>query len=128
MQRAGRGRRRPRSRRAWRTLRAEWIERWHHVIRDHATKHHNKRVRIGNEAISGYNDRCEQTRRISEGIGNLVTADPPSTGEKNFRVVLCPTHGIRGLDLNSKDPMCGHCRVVGPDGSPLGSQGGTEAA
>ena len=116
---------------AWRTLRAEWIERWHHVIRDHATKHHNKRVHIGNEAISGYNDRREQARRVSEEIGRLITTVPSPTVETNLRVVACDVHGIRALDMNSADrdqDMCEECRVVGPDGKPLGWQDGTEAA
>jgi hypothetical protein len=42
------------------------------------------------------------------------------------RTVDCPVHGRRAVDLNSEggsdgpDWMCSNCRVVGPDGRPLG--------
>jgi hypothetical protein len=38
----------------WRRLRAEWIARWEHVIRDQQAKEHNQRIAIGNEAIDNY--------------------------------------------------------------------------
>lgn len=38
----------------WLRLRAEWIARWEHVIRDQQSKEHNARVAVGNEAIGNY--------------------------------------------------------------------------
>lgn len=40
--------------------------------------------------------------------------------ELNLRVVGCPVHGLRAIDLNGTEDMCGDCRVLGPDGKPLG--------
>lgn len=34
--------------------------------------------------------------------------------------IACPVHGRRRFDLAGPEPMCGECRVVGPDGRPLG--------
>lgn len=100
----------------WRKLRAEWIERWFHVIGDHATKHHNKRIQIGNEAIEKY-----AGDRFNTGEAQRVAAQ---TMGSNWRVIKCPVHGTYALDLNGPESMCGECRVVGPDGKPLGRQDG----
>lgn len=35
--------------------------------------------------------------------------------------VGCPAHGLRVIDLHGPEPMCSSCRVMGPDGRPLGS-------
>jgi hypothetical protein len=43
----------------------------------------------------------------------------PTTGDRPV-VVDCPAQGLRALVLSGPEPMCGDCRVVGPDRKPLG--------
>lgn len=121
----------------WHKLRAEWIERWVHVIRDQQIKHHNKQVRIGNDAITAYQEKSTRRRRANVQIRDLVDgvrpAAPTTVAETgadspNWRVINCPDHGTYALDLNGPREMCGECRVVGPDGNPLGSQDDTGSA
>lgn len=40
----------------WLKLRAEWIDRWTHVIKDQQTKRHNARIAIGNAAVTASED------------------------------------------------------------------------
>lgn len=46
----------------------------------------------------------------------------------NLRVVGCPDHGLRALDLDGPEPMCEHCRVLDTDGRPLGDDDGRVTA
>ncbi len=113
----------------WRNKRAEWIDRWTHVIRDHATKHHNKRIRIGNEAITDYQHKADRSRRNAEEIRTLLLDTPATASDvfpqpTNWRVVGCDDHGVRALNLNGKHFMCEDCRVLGPDGQALGADDG----
>jgi hypothetical protein len=70
----------------WHRQRAEWIERWTHVIRDQRTKEHNARVAIGNEAIARYDVSSfasDTVLRTHEGPAPETVlpppADPPGT-------------------------------------------------
>ncbi len=38
----------------------------------------------------------------------------------NVQVVGCPVDGLRVVDLDGTDPMCGECRVLCSCGQPLG--------
>jgi hypothetical protein len=38
----------------------------------------------------------------------------------NLRVIGCPAHGLRAVDLDGPERLCEDCRVLGPDGLSLG--------
>lgn len=46
----------------------------------------------------------------------------------NLRPVGCPVHGLRAIDLDGPEEMCGECRVLGTDGRPLGWEDGRPTA
>jgi hypothetical protein len=68
---------------AWLKLRAEWIERWSHVIKDQQTKRHNVRIAIGNAAITA----SEEAHR-----GEHVPADWDSKRDGGGPTVLAAAH------------------------------------
>lgn len=108
---------------------------------------HNMRERLhtGIRAVIGDRPRGERSgdadadliEDVRCAVARSVTfpapdSDPPAQPGRsiglnpNWRVVACRVHGIRAVDLQGPDPMCGECRVLGPDGQPLGHRAGAD--